>query len=203
MDTTMIVTIVVAVITLLLVGGFLGLAFARRQRTRRLQQLFGPEYERAVKEVGDPIQAEKELDTRLHRVKSMDIQPLSDVQVERFAGAWRSAQAKFVDDPVAALQEADHLIREVMGAKGYLVEDFEQSAADISVDYPDLVPHYRGLYVIAAGGESQDVGTEDMRQALIHCRTLFEKLLGSQVSQDETTNEDAAQKDITQKEKVE
>ena len=181
MDTTTVVMIVIAALILLVVGGFLGVAFARRQRTRRLRERFGPEYERAVSELGDQERAEEELESRLERVESLDIKPLSREQQERFVREWREVQARFVDKPVQAVQEADRLVKEVMAARGYPVSDFEQRVADISVDHPDLVTHYRGVHEIAARSEQEEVDTEDLRQAMVHCRAVFEELLGTAV----------------------
>lgn len=184
MDTTTLVIIIAAAVVLLLVGGFLGVAFARRQRTKRLRERFGPEYERTVDEFGDQEEAEGELQARLDHVESLNIRPLSEEQKERFTREWRATQEKFVDHPVVAIQEADRLVREVMREKGYPVDDFEQRAADISVDYPELVTNYRSMHTIASRSEREDVNTEDMRQAMVHCRALFEQLLGTEVHED-------------------
>lgn len=181
MDTTTLVMIIVAAVVLLLVGGFLGVVFARRQRTKHLRERFGPEYERTVDHLGDQDKAEEELQARVEHVESLDIKPLSQEQKERFAQEWRVTQEKFVDQPVVAIQEADRLVREVMREKGYPVDDFEQRVADISVDYPELVTNYRGMHTIASRSEQEDVSTEEMRQAMVHCRALFEELLGTQV----------------------
>jgi len=185
MDTTTIIITIIAAIVLLIVGAFLGVAFFRRQRSKNLRKKFGPEYERTINEFGDAHKAEDELEARVKHVKSLDIQPLSDEQRERFTREWRATQAEFVDQPVAALQDADRLIKEAMAAKGYPVDDFEQRAADISVDYPDMVGHYRGMREIAARSEREDVSTEDLRQAMVHCRALFEELVGSEVNEHE------------------
>lgn len=181
MDTTTLVMIIVAAVVLLLVGGFLGVVFARRQRTKHLRERFGPEYERTVDHLGDQDKAEEELQARVEHVESLDIKPLSQEQKERFAQEWRVTQEKFVDQPVVAIQEADRLVREVMREKGYPVDDFEQRVADISVDYPELVTNYRGMHTIASRSEQEDVSTEEMRQAMVHCRALFEELLGTQL----------------------
>lgn len=181
MDTTTLVMIIVAAVVLLLVGGFLGVVFARRQRTKRLKERFGPEYERTVDQLGDQDEAEEELEARVEHVESLDIQPLSEEQKESFAREWRATQEKFVDQPVVAIQEADRLVREVMRTKGYPVDDFEQRAADISVDYPELVTNYRSMHAVAARSEQEDISTEEMRQAMVHCRALFEELLGTEV----------------------
>ncbi len=190
MDTTNTITIVVAIILLLVIGGLLGVLFTRRQRTKRLQERFGPEYDRTVGEVGDQRRAEDELEARLNHVKALEIHPLSAEETERFTREWQFAQAEFVDEPLTALQKANQLIKEVMSIKGYPVDDFEQRAADISVDYPNLVIDYRELRAIATKGVDEDVTTEEMRQAMVHARALFENLV-----QPEAQIEDTDQKE--------
>ena len=186
MDTTNIITIVIAVVVLLFIGGLLGMAFSRRQRTKRLQERFGPEYERTVQEVGDQRRAEDELEARLDHVKALEICPLSAEETDRFTREWQFAQAGFVDEPLAALQKANQLIKEVMSIKGYPVDDFEQRAADISVDYPNLVLDYRELRAIATKGDDEDVTTEEMRQAMVHARALFENLVEPEAQIEDT-----------------
>jgi hypothetical protein len=179
--------VLVAVI-FLIIGGLVAMALMRVQRTRRLKERFGPEYERAVHEIGDKRQAEDELDARLAHVNTLDIRPLTAEEVSRYTLEWQKTQTEFVDEPLTALQKADRLIREVMKARGYPVEDFEQRAADISVDYPELVSDYRGMHLIAVKEKEDEVSTEEMRQAMVHGRTLFENLI-SQESTEETTPE--------------
>jgi hypothetical protein len=178
MDTTTMTLIVVAVAIALIVGGLFGVALGRRQRTKRLQEKFGPEYERTINELGDQRQAEHELAARLDHVKALEIRPLSAEEIDRFTSEWQETQAAFVDEPSVAIQVADHLISKVMKAKGYPVEDFEQQVADISVDYPDLVMDYRGLHLIAIK-KDEKADTEEMRQAMLHGRTLFKNLVRS------------------------
>jgi len=179
MDTTTITLIVVAVAIALIVGGLFGMVFGRRQRTKKLQEKFGPEYDHTIQELGDQRQAEHELAARLEHVKKLDIRPLSAEEIDRFTSEWQKTQAAFVDEPSVAVQEADHLIGKVMQAKGYPVEDFEQQVADISVDYPDLVMDYRGLHLIAVKEKDEKVDTEEMRQAMLHGRALFNNLVKS------------------------
>jgi hypothetical protein len=177
MNITNTTQLVLVAVVFLIVGGLVGMALMRVQRTKRLKERFGPEYERAVNEVGDKRQAENDLEARLDHVKSLDIRPLSAEEIERFTNEWKETQTEFVDEPHAAIQKADHLIREVMKTRGYPVEDFEQRAADISVDYPELVTDYRGLHLIAVKEVEDQVSTEEMRQAMIHGRALFENLI--------------------------
>ena len=177
MDISNPTTLILVAVIFLVLGGLVGIALMRVQRTRRLKERFGPEYDRAVNERGDKRQAEDELDARLAHVNTLSIRPLTVEEVNRYALEWQKTQTEFVDEPLTALQKADRLIREVMKTKGYPVEDFEQRAADISVDYPELVTDYRGLHLIAVKEQEDEVSTEEMRQAMVHGRALFENLI--------------------------
>ncbi len=147
------------------------------RRSQALHERFGPEYERLVQAVGDKRKAEAELDARQRRVEKLHIQPLPADQLSRYREEWRTVQTRFVDDPKRAVAEADRLVGEVMNARGYPVGDFEQRAADVSVDHPNVVMHYRAAHEVALRSADQKAGTEDLRQALIHYRALFEDLL--------------------------
>lgn len=190
MDTTNTITIIVAVVILLVIGGLLGMAFSRRQRSKRLQERFGVEYDRTVDEVGDRRRAEQELEARLDHVKALEIRPLSAEEAERFTKEWQFAQAEFVDEPLASVRKANRLIKDVMNAKGYPVDDFEQRAADISVDYPDLVIDYRELRAIATKGDDEEVTTEEMRQAMVHARALFQDLVQPEANAEDTNQKE-------------
>ncbi len=191
MDTSNTTMLILVAVIFLIVGGLIGMALMRVQRTRRLKERFGPEYERTVNEIGDKRQAENELDARLAHVNTLKIRPLTAEEVNRYTLEWQNTQTEFVDEPLSALQKADRLIRDVMKARGYPVEDFEQRAADISVDYPELVTDYRGMHLIAVKEQDDEVGTEEMRQAMVHGRALFENL----IKQEPTTEEEVAQKE--------
>jgi len=170
------ITIVVAV---LLVAGIAILFSTRKRKTERLRTQFGGvEYNRAVKEGGSRQKAEAVLDKRADRVESFHIQPLGPGDRARFLESWRGVQARFVDGPGQAVTEADQLLRDVMSTRGYPVSDFEQRAADISVDHPLVLEHYRSAHEIAVRQTQGQASTEDLRQAMIHYRTLFEELVG-------------------------
>ena len=190
MDTTNTTTLILVAVAFLVIGGLLAMAVMRFQRTRRLRERFGPEYERLVHEAGDRRTAESELEARLAHVEALDIRPLTADEINRFSLEWQSTQAEFVDEPLASLRKADRLIREVMRTRGYPVEDFEQRAADISVDYPDLVTDYRGLHLIAVKEEDDAVSTEEMRQAMVHGRALFEELVRQETPETATTEKE-------------
>jgi hypothetical protein len=168
--------IVLAVIALVAVAAAAWL-FYRNRRTQKLREGFGSEYDRAVLESGSRGRAERELAARRQRVEALHIRPLSSEECGRFEDAWRTIQARFVDDPVAAIREADSLIGEVMQTRGYPVGDFEQRASDISVDHADVVTNYRAAHGTALAQERGEATTEDLRQAMVHYRALFDELL--------------------------
>jgi hypothetical protein len=167
------------VVVLILVALFAVAAIMhyRRHQSHTLEKHFGPEYERAVSEFGSRDKAERELKARQERVEKLDIVPLSREDAARFSDAWRALQARFVDDPKRSLAEADRLVIELMGKRGYPMTDFERRAADISVHHPAVVDHYRAAHDIALRDARGGVDTEAMRQALIHYRALFAELL--------------------------
>ena len=169
-------TLIIVVILIVIVLAALAVV-RRQQRSKQLQERFGPEYDRVVDEVGDQSRAEKELEGRVAHVKTLNIRPLTADEVNRYALEWQDTQRQFVDEPLTALQKADQLIQEVMRVRGYPVDDFEQRAADISVDYPELVTDYRGMHRIAVKEVKDKPSTEDMRQAMVHGRALFENLI--------------------------
>jgi hypothetical protein len=149
----------------------------QQQRRRHLQRQFGPEYDRALSTHSDAHEAERELEHRAERVEQLHIRPLSSDEREHYLRLWKSTQAQFVDDPAGATHEADALVGEVMASRGYPVGDFEQRAADISVNHARVVEHYRAAHSIALRNSGGTADTEDLRQALVHYRALFEDLL--------------------------
>jgi hypothetical protein len=185
MDTGLLIAVIVVVVLLALLAVFAG----RQRRSRKLQESFGPEYERTVSETGDRRAAEAELRERTERRQSFDVVPLESEARARYIEAWRHTQAQFVDEPAEATREADRLITSVMRDRGYPIDDFEQRAADISVDHPQVVDDYRAAHAIAAANERSEASTEDLRQALVHYRSLFEELLEDRHPDRSTTEE--------------
>jgi hypothetical protein len=173
MDTGLLVAILIVLAVLVVLALFL----SRQRRSRKLKEQFGPEYERTVAEAGDRKEAEARLQERTERRQQLDIVPLDPADRDRYVEAWRQTQARFVDEPAEATREADRLITEVMRQRGYPIDDFEQRAADISVDHPQVVDDYRAAQAIASANERSEASTEDLRQALVHYRSLFEELL--------------------------
>ena len=152
-------------------------SYFRRQRSQHLRDRFGPEYARMAQETGSQRAAEKHLADREKRVEKFTIQPLAADDKRCFLAQWQLIQARFVDNPKAALADADELLGTVMAARGYPVTDFEQRAADLSVDHPTVVQHYHAAHAIALRHRRGEASTEDMRQAMLHYRTLFEELV--------------------------
>ena len=176
MSPTLIVTLIIAVLVII---GIAVMIIRRRQR-ERLQQHFGAEYERQVEAGGgSKAKADAELLKREKRVEKLDIRPLPPAERDAFAEEWQKVQARFVDDPERSIALADALVAEVMKARGYPVQDFEQRAADISVDHPALVRNYRAAHEVAVRHSHGDAGTEDLRKALLGYRSLFDELLGT------------------------
>ena len=170
--------IVIAVVVILVIMGvILAPMFSRRKRSERLHDQFGSEYDLTVETMGNEKKAHAELDERQKHVKSLNIRPLSVSERERYLADWAAVQSKFVDEPGQAIVDADGLIMEVMQIRNYPISDFEQRAADVSVSYPALVSNYRAARAIAIKNSQHEANTEELRQAVIYYRSLFEELL--------------------------
>lgn len=168
--------ILAAVVVLLIIIG--AVALARRNRSKSLQDRFGPEYERTVRESGGSrADAERELARRQDRVKRMHIEELPAGAKTRYTEEWRTVQTRFVDEPQAALTKADHLIANVMRDRGYKVDNYDQTVADLSPDHPNVLQNYRTAHDITQRSETGEVTTEDLRQAMVHYRSLFDDLV--------------------------
>jgi hypothetical protein len=166
--------IVVAAVVLVAIVVWRALA---AKKTRALQGRFGPEYDRAIDSSESRRRAEADLKARAERRDELDIRPLAPGARERYLGEWQRVQARFVDDPDGAVREADMLIQQVMSDRGYPMDDFEQRAADVSVDHPDVVENYREGHRLTRAAATGDGTTEDLRQAMVHYRALFDELL--------------------------
>lgn len=151
----------------------------RRQESGRLREHFGTEYDRTVVQSKNRREAEKELEGRQKRIERLHIRELTAVERDNFAEAWRVTQARFVDDPTVAIEDADNLVQRVMDLRGYPITNFEQQAADVSVEHPDVVLNYRQAHAIAEASERRQATTEDLRQAMVNYRALFSELLGA------------------------
>jgi hypothetical protein len=170
------VWIVIGVIVAIVVLGVVVSAL-RTRRSRSLQDQFGREYDRTVDKAGGRREAERELAERQKRHDELELKPLSQDARERYLQQWQVTQGRFVDDPTGAVSEADDLVQKVMRDRGYPVDDFEQRAADISVEHPELVEKYRTANGIARASERGEASTEDLRHSVRHYRALFVELL--------------------------
>ena len=174
---TMALVVVFSVI-FVVIAGIAAIILLGKRKTGRLRTRFGPEYARAVEEGGSRRKAEAGLQEREKRVEGFAIRPLSPSDRERYIVSWRKVQADFVDNPQSSVSQADQLLGDVMSTRGYSVGDFEQRSADISVDHPLVVENYRAAHEIAVRHAAGKASTEDLRQAMIHYRTLFDDLVG-------------------------
>lgn len=165
-----IIVAAIIVVAILVLIGWIGL------RRRRLQSQFGPEYGRVAAESGSKWRADSELAARQQRRQKLDIRPLEPEAAERYARDWQQLQARFVDQPYEAVAQADRLVMTVMRERGYPTDNFDQHAANLSVDYPNLVDNYRGAHAVAT--KQKSANTEELRTAMLHYRALFDELLG-------------------------
>lgn len=176
MDQKILLPIIIVIVAIILIAAFL---IMRKRRSEQLKQHFGPEYDRVLQQHGDARHAEAVLADREKRVEKFTIRPLSSADRERYAQEWAAVQRRFVDDPSIAVTEADKLVTTVMAGRGYPMGDFEQRAADISVNYPGVVQNYRSARdIVLRHGKGQS-STEDLRQAMVYYRSLFDELLES------------------------
>ncbi|PYX71412.1 MAG: hypothetical protein DMG78_15640 [Acidobacteria bacterium] len=172
----MAVVIAIVVIGVIAVAA-IAFVTSRKRRSQKLKERFGPEYDRVMRQEGDSRKAEGVLEFRQKRREKFNIRPLSAANRSSFAEGWSEVQARFVDDPQGAVTLADSLVTDVMQARGYPIGAFEQRAADLSVDYPVIVDNYRAAHDIALRHSSGKASTEDLRQAMVHYRVLFQELL--------------------------
>lgn len=177
-----VVLVVVLLVAAVLIAGLL--IWQRKQKSERLKSRFGPEYERAVHERGDRREAERDLAARQERRESLEIRDLDPVERERYSSLWRQVQARFVDEPAAAVSEAHTLVREVMAARGYPTDDFEQRAELVSVDHPEVVDDYRVADRITTESRAGTANTEQLREAIVRYRSLFTRLLDTNSTQE-------------------
>ncbi len=168
-----IVAIIVAVAVVLLVIAALPAA-----RRRKLQQRFGPEYQRVAHEMQSQRKADAELAERERRVRSLDIHPLDETARAKYAGEWAAIQEQFVDQPRQAVTQAGLLVTAVMQDRGYPTGEYGQVLADLSVEHANTLDHYRQAHEVSLRAGEGTASTEDLRLAMLHYRALFGDLLG-------------------------
>lgn len=182
MDTTTLIIVAVAAVAIVAIVAW---AIVNAMRHRKLRDRFGPEYDRVTERSDSRRDAADELQQRQERRERFDIRPLDPTTAERYQARWRDIQAAFVDRPGSAIHDADDLIQEVMRERGYPVADFDQRAADLSVDHPEVVQHYRdGHTIVERHRRSDGQDTEELRRAMLHYRRLFEELISERADHD-------------------
>lgn len=168
---------IVIAVAVLAVIALVAWAMMRKRHTEDLRQQFGPEYDVAMTEAENRRTAEAELEARRERRERLTLRSLTPESRDRYARQWRDVQARFVDSPAVSLQSADLLVAELMRERGYPTGDFEQRAADVSVDHPEVVRNYRMAHTVSQEASSGSADTERMREGLVHYRALFDELL--------------------------
>jgi hypothetical protein len=174
-----VVIAIVIIAFLALLGGLLLYYWSRQSHSKRLRERFGNEYYHTVLQAETRREAERELAEREKRVEKLHLKEIPPERRLHFAEEWRAVQVRFVDDPSRAVDEAQRLVEEVMGARGYPMTNFERIAADVSADHPNVMEDYRAAHAIAFANAEGLATTEDLRRAMIHYRLLFAELLGA------------------------
>jgi hypothetical protein len=174
-DPRLIIGIVALVVIIAVVVAVI--VYQRKKKAEHLRTRFGSEYDRTVLERGSERNAQATLAAREERVNSLKTRDLAPAERDRFVSEWQAVQSRFVDHPRGAVIEADELVASLMNARGYPVADFEQRAADISVNYPRVVENYRSAHAIAQRLAGNEASTEEMRTAMLQYRALFDELL--------------------------
>ena len=175
MDAWMWVVIVLVAIIAVAVGVFAWL----QARRKRLRDTFGPEYERVLADAPSRREAESELEDRQKRRDELDVRPLAPDAAQRYVHEWEGIQVRFVDEPVGATRDADRLVQQVMSDRGYPMDDFDSRADLISVDHPTVVENYRAAHTTAQAYDRGEASTEDLREAMVRYRSLFQELVGT------------------------
>jgi hypothetical protein len=176
---TLTLSIILVVAAVVIGAVIVVLISGRRRSSKKLHEKYGSEYDLTMEKSGNRKAGEKALQGREDRVSKLDIHDLDAKERNRYQAEWIEIQANFVNDPPKAVEDGDKLISKVMMARGFPVNNFEQRAADVSVLYPDFVTNYRSAEAIALKNRSNGASTEELRQAMVYYRNLFNELLGT------------------------
>lgn len=177
MSTSQVVLLVVIVLLVLVVAAALAARARSRRRTEQLRGTFGPEYDRTVEGTGSRTAAERELAERKSRYDQLQLRPLSPASRERYQGTWTGVQARFVDAPEAALGEADRLVTQLMTERGFPADSLRTQEEVLSVEHGHVLEAFRAGHAVEEQSARGEAGTEQVRQAMLHFRTVFEELL--------------------------
>jgi hypothetical protein len=190
MTTTQVLVTIVVLLVIAAIG--YGIWFVTRRRA--LQHRFGPEYDRAVADGDSRAAAERELRERERRHAELELRDLAPEARTRYATAWEEIQARFLDDPTAAVRDADALVTELIAERGYPAGEYEEQVAHLSVEHARTLGHYRDAHEISLLSDRGEATTEQLRQAVVHYRTLFAELLGTDtpLGADTASSADAA-----------
>ena len=190
MSSTQVLLLIVAAVALLVVIGLVVAAARKRKRREELRGTFGPEYDRTVEGSGKRRDAERELAERKERHDALTIRPLSAASRERYLDAWAGVQTRFVDQPVLALSEADHLVTQVMAERGYPTDGVRTQEDMLSVEHSEVLDNFRAGHAIEQANRSDSSDTEQVRQGMLHFRAVFEELVGDGAADPYPTGQD-------------
>jgi hypothetical protein len=188
-------TIVIIIVVVLVLAALAAFVLRPQMQRRRLREKFGPEYDRTVETTEDRREAERELAQREQRHSEFDLKPLSASARETYTQEWAGVQEEFVDEPTKAVTDADRLITAIMAERGYPTDGYDQQLADLSVEHSSTLDHYRDAHEIVLRHGRNDASTEDLRNAMVHYRTLFEDLLNGGAGSADSADEPVAKPD--------
>jgi hypothetical protein len=182
MSTGAVIAIVVVVIALVIA---VVAVVAMEMRSRRLREQFGPEYDRLVTQLGSRRKAEAELAARQRRVAKLDIRPLTREETARYLGEWNAIQERFVDAPAQSVAQASTLVAAVMKLRGYPAEDQNEAMEALSVEHGPTLGRYREARLTSERARTGSASTDDLRNAMLQYRALFDELVARPPASDE------------------
>jgi len=179
--TAIVIIVILAAVIVLIAGTAF---FLQNRRRRDLHRRYGHEYDRAVQQAGSVRAGEADLRERVEAREVLPIHPLTTDQVDRYRDEWEQVQSEFVDTPSGSLRHADAVVTAIMVDRGYPMSEFEQQAKLISVDHASVVENYRLAHETFLENERDRVPTDQVRDAIVAYRSLFEELIAVDDGQD-------------------